>query len=219
MIGLAVWLGLGFAAGAPPDDARIDQLVGEAIQAWDVPGAAVVIVSADRVVHLKGYGVREIHGKPVTPDTVFPLASCSKAFTTTLMAVLADDRKLAWDDPVRKHLPEFHLSDPAADKLVTLRDLVAHRTGVGSHDLLWYRSAWSQDELIRRAGKLPLSRPFRTEMQYQTVMFVAAGHAAARAGGKPWGDLIEERLLKPLGMTGVALTTTEAKKRPDPAAG
>ena len=218
MTGLAFWLVLGLLPAAP-DAAQIDTLVADALRAWDVPGAAVVVVSADRVVHCKGYGVRELGGKPVTADTVFPLASCSKAFTTALLAALADDRKLTWDDPVRKHLPDFHLSDPAADALVNLRDLVAHRTGVGSHDLLWYRAPWSQEEQIRRVGKLPLSRPFRTEMQYQTVMYVAAGHAAARAGGKPWDALLRERLLKPLGMTGVALTTQDAKKRPDWSAG
>jgi CubicO group peptidase (beta-lactamase class C family) len=219
MTGLSPLLALALLPVSAPAPDRIDRLVAEALQAWDVPGAVVVIVSPDRVVHLKGYGVREIKGKPVTPDTIFPLASCSKAFTTTLMAALADDGKLTWDDPVRKHLPDFHLSDPAADKLVTLRDLCSHRTGVASHDLLWYRSSLSQDELIRRVGKLPLVRPFRTELQYQTIMYVAAGHAAARAGGKPWAELLEERLLKPLGMTGVALTTTEAKKRPDRAEG
>jgi CubicO group peptidase (beta-lactamase class C family) len=218
MTGLAPWLALALLPAAP-DAATIDTLVADALRAWDVPGCAMVIVSRDGIVHLKGYGVRELNGKPVTPDTLFPLASCSKAFTATLMAALADDRKLAWDDPVRKHLPQFHLSDPAADTLVTLRDLLCHRTGVGSHDLLWYRSSYSQDELIRRVGKLPLSRPFRTEMQYQTIMYVAAGHAAANAGGRPWDELVHERLLKPLGMTDVALTTTEAKKRPDRAAG
>jgi len=219
MSGLSPLLALALLPAAAPASDRIDRLVTEALEAWDVPGAAVIVVSPDRVVQLKGYGVREIAGKPVTPDTIFPLASCSKAFTTALMAALADDGKLAWDDPVRKHLRDFHLSDPAADKLVTLRDLVSHRTGVGSHDLLWYRSPLSQDELIRRVGKLPLSRPFRTEMQYQTVMYIAAGHAAARADGKPWAELLEERLLKPLGMTGVSLTTTDAKKRADRAEG
>ncbi|HKA06606.1 MAG TPA: serine hydrolase [Gemmataceae bacterium] len=219
MTSLSPLLALVLLPAAAPALDRIDRLVTEALEAWDAPGAAVVIVSPDRVIHLKGYGVREIAGKPVTPDTIFPLASCSKAFTTTLMAALADDGKLVWDDPVRKHLPDFHLSDPAADKLVTLRDLVAHRTGVASHDLLWYRSPLSQDELIRRVGKLPLVRPFRTELQYQTIMYIAAGHAAARAGGKPWAELIEERLLKPLGMSGVVLTTTEAKKRLDRAEG
>jgi CubicO group peptidase (beta-lactamase class C family) len=204
---------------ADPAPAHIDRLVDQALRAWDVPGAAVVLVSPDRVVHLKGYGVRELHGAPVTPDTGFPLASCSKAFTTALAAQLADEGKLSWDEPVRKHLPEFHLSDPAADALVSLRDLAAHRTGVASHDLLWYRAPWSQAELVKRVRYLPLSRPFRTEMQYQSIMYVALGRAVAAAGGKPWEDLVSERLLRPLGMSGVTLTTVAAAKQADRAAG
>lgn len=198
---------------------QVDTAALAAIRAWDVPGAAVVIIGPDRVIHLKGYGRRDVRGDEVTADTIFPLASCSKAFTTALMALLVDEGKLNWDDPVRKHLPDFHLSDPAADSLVTLRDLVSHRTGVGGHDLLWYRSSLTQDELIRRVGKLPLSRPFRSEMQYQTVMYIAAGHAAARAGGKSWGELVDEKLLKPLGMKEVCLTTTAAEKKTDRASG
>jgi CubicO group peptidase (beta-lactamase class C family) len=204
---------------APPDAAKVDRLVTDALAAWDVPGAAVVIVSPGGVIHLKGYGVGELGGKPVTADTVFPLASCTKAFTTAVVARLVDQGKLHWDDPVRKHLPGFHLSDPAADALVSLADLGSHRTGVGAHDLLWYRAPWSQAEMVRRVGKLPLSRPFRTTMQYQSVMFIALGQAAAKAAGKPWADLVRESLLDPLGMKGVTFTTTDAAKQPDRASG
>ena len=210
---------LALLMSAPPDAAQIDRLVTDALKAWDVPGAAVVVVTPDGVIHLKGYGVRELGGKPVTPDTVFPLASCTKAFTTALVARLADEGRLMWDDPVRKHLADFRLSDPAADALVTLRDLGSHRTGLGPHDLFWYRSVWSQAEMVRRAGKLPLARPFRTEMQYQSVMYVALGQAAAKAGGKPWADLVRELLLDPLGMKGTTLTTTAAARHPDRASG
>lgn len=219
MPGLIPLLALALAPAADPDPARIDRLVAEALRAWDVPGAAVVLVSPDRVIHLKGYGLRELGGGPITPDTLFPLASCSKAFTTALASRLADDGRLSWDDPVRKYLPDFHLSDPASDALVNLRDLASHRTGVASHDLLWYRAPWSQAEMVKRVAKLPLSRPFRTELQYQSIMYVALGQAVAAAGGKPWDELVTERLLRPLGMTGVALTTVAAAKCPDRAAG
>jgi len=210
---------LALLPAAPPDAVSVDRLAIDALAAWDVPGAAVVIVTPDAIVHLKGYGTRELGGKPVTADTVFPLASCTKAFTTALVARLADQGKLHWDDPVRRHLPDFHLSDPAADALVTLADLGSHRTGVGPHDLLWYRAPWSQKEMVRRVTKLPLSRPFRTAMQYQSVMYIALGQAATKAGGKPWADLVRESLLDPLGMKGVTLTTTEAAKQPDRASG
>jgi CubicO group peptidase (beta-lactamase class C family) len=198
----------------------IDAIVRRTMKAWDVPGVAVVIVRDEEVGYLKGHGVRELdRDEPVTPDTVFPLASCSKAFTTALMAQLIDSAALRWDDPVRKHLPYFHLSDPNADALVTLRDLVSHRTGVGPHDLLWYRAPWKQEEMIRRAGKLPLSKPFRTAMQYQSVMFTAAGLAAASAAGKPWDELVKEKLFIPLGMKSASTSTAEALKSADRASG
>jgi CubicO group peptidase (beta-lactamase class C family) len=203
------------AADAVPT-AAIDSLVKEALQSWEVPGAAVAIVRDDQVIYLKGHGVKEL-GKdvPVTPDTVFPIGSCTKAFTTAAMALLVDDGKMHWDDPVRKHLPFFRLADPLADASVTLRDLVTHRTGVASHDLLWYRAPWSAEERVRRVGLLPLDRPFRTTFQYQSVMFTAAGLAVGNAAQSSWADFVQKRLLKPLGMTGASLTTTAAEKAPD----
>lgn len=213
---LVGWASQSPAYAAEFETKQFDALLDRALADWKVPGAAVVIVDGDKIIYLQGRGVRSID-KPdrVTPDTVFALASCSKAFTSTLIAMLADDRKLDWDDHVQKHLKEFHLSDPNADAEVRLRDLLCHRTGVGGHDLLWFRAPWSQDEQIRRVGKLPLSRPFRTAMQYQTIMFVAAGKAAANAGGASWEDLVRDRIIRPLGMKNTSLTTTDAKKNPD----
>lgn len=176
---------LGFLTTTPLRSQQIDELVNGALKAWEVPGVAVVIVTPDRVLHLQGYGEREQGKLPVTADTIFPLASCTKAFTTALVAALADDGRMRWDDPVRKHLAEFHLSDPAADTLVSLRDLGSHRTGLAPHDLLWYRAPWSQSEMVRRAGKLPLTRPFRTEMQYQSIMFIAWGRRPKKPAASP----------------------------------
>src|SRR5438874_3270595 len=108
-------------AGAAPAEkadpaADIDAVVRDALKAWGVPGIAVAVVRDGQVVYLRGHGLREIGtDRPVTPDTVFPLASCTKGFTTTVLAMLVDDGKLRWDDPVRKHLDWFHLSDPLAD--------------------------------------------------------------------------------------------------------
>jgi CubicO group peptidase (beta-lactamase class C family) len=210
----------GGATGA--NSTSVDQIVNESLRRWKVPGVAVVIVRDGRVIHLKGYGTKRPGADdPVTPDTLFPLASCTKAFTTTLMAMLADDRKLAWDDPVRKHLPSFHLSDLNADALVTLRDLVTHRTGYAGveHDLLWYHAPWDIDETLRRARRLPPDGPFRASYHYSTILFMAAGKAAANRAGKPWDELVRERICEPLGMRHVAFTSDEAAKWPDRATG
>jgi CubicO group peptidase (beta-lactamase class C family) len=216
---LLLLVSLGLASGgkaAGLDVKAVDALVHEAMTAWCVPGVAVAIVRDGEVVYLKGYGVRAAGTKDqVTPDTLFPIASCTKAFTTTAMAILVDEGKLGWDDPVRRHVPYFHLADPKADALVTLRDLVCHRTGLRGHDLLWYRSPWSQEEIIRRAGRLPLDKPFRGAFQYQSTMFTAAGKAVAAASGMPWADFVQKRLLDPLDMTGAVLTTTAMQKVAD----
>jgi CubicO group peptidase (beta-lactamase class C family) len=195
-----------------PDVAALDGAVREALEAWKVPGAAVVIVRDDRALYLKGHGVREAGGKEaVTPDTLFPLGSCTKAFTTTAMAMLVDQKKMSWDDPVCKHVRFFRLSDPLANSQVTLRDLVTHRTGVGPHDLLWYHARWSGEEAVRRVGLLPLDRPFRTTFQYQTTMFTAAGLAVAFASKTSWADFVEKQLFDPLGMKTAGCSTASFK--------
>jgi CubicO group peptidase (beta-lactamase class C family) len=200
----------------PIDSAAIDRTVQEAMRYWQVPGVAVAIVRDDAVIYLKGFGVKEIGKKnPVTPDTLFPLASCTKAFTTTAMAILVDEGKMGWDDPVRKHVEFFHLSDPSADALVTLRDLVSHRTGVGSHELLWYRSPWSQEEIIRRIGKVKLDYPFRSTFHYQTTMFTTAGWAVSKASKSTWPDFVQKQILNPLEMNHTNFTTTVTLKSPD----
>jgi CubicO group peptidase (beta-lactamase class C family) len=91
--------------------------------------------------------------------------------------------------------------------MVTLRDLLAHRTGIGGNDLLWYRAPWGVDEVLRRIEKLPLSYPFRGGFEYSSLMYMAAGRAAARRGGEPWENLVKSRITDPLGMSGVAFTT------------
>jgi CubicO group peptidase (beta-lactamase class C family) len=198
------------------DPSAMDALAEDALRAWDVPGLAVVIVSPERVLWLKGYGKRDVAaGTPVTPDTVFPLASCSKAFTTAVAAMLADEGKLAWDDPVRKYLPDFHLSDPLADSAVTLRDLFCHRTGLSNNDFLWYRASWPPSEIVRRTCRMPLEKPFRTAFQYQSAMYTAAGFAVARAGGAPWETLVKDRVFRPLGMSGARCVTPSAEEAPD----
>jgi CubicO group peptidase (beta-lactamase class C family) len=191
------------------DKRAVDDLVERTLKRWHVPGVAVAIVRGDEVIHLNGYGIRSVEdGAKVTPETLFPIASCTKGFTTTAMALLVDEGKMSWDDPPRKYVPYFHLSDPLVDREVTLRDLVTHRTGLRDHFFLWYRSPWSQEERIRRFVHLPLDEPFRTTFQYQSTMFTVAGLAVAKASGMPWADFVQKRLLDPLDMKATYFTTT-----------
>jgi CubicO group peptidase (beta-lactamase class C family) len=203
------------ACGQRLNAAEVDRLVNDALKAWKVPGLAIAMVNEDRVVYLKGFGLRTVGRKePVTPDTVFPLASCTKGFTTTALAQLVDDGRLSWDDPVRKHLPWFRLADPLADANVTIRDLVTHRTGVAGHDLLWYRAPWPPDEAVRRIANVPV-QSFRARFQYQSTMFTATGLAAGQAAQSSWRDLVQKRLLTPLEMTATTFTTPEALQAAD----
>lgn len=201
------------------DSKAIDESVSQALEAWHVPGVAVAIVKDGEVIYLKGHGVKKQGRKdPITPETVFPLASCTKAFTSAAMGILVDEGKVDWDDPVHKHFPAFHLSDPLVDADVRVRDLLCHRTGVASHDFLWYRTSWDQDEAICRIAKVKLQKPFRTELQYQSIMFMVAGKIIESAAKKTWADWVRERLLVPLGMKNTYFTSGDLAKLDDVAA-
>jgi CubicO group peptidase (beta-lactamase class C family) len=187
-------------------DPVIDQFATQALGRFDVPGVSIVVVKNGQVHHANARGVREL-GKPdaLTTADVFPLASCTKAFTAALAAKLG-----ILDDPVRKHIPAFQLADARADALVTIRDLLTHRTGVGGHDLLWYHAPWTLDDSVRRLGKLPATGGFREAFQYSTLQYIAAGQAVAAAGKAPWHEQIHTQFTVPLGMASVTFTTTDA---------
>lgn len=198
------------------DTPGIDAAMNEAMKFWQTPGAAIVVVKNDQVIFLKGYGVRDVKtNAPVTPDTVFAIGSTTKAFVTGAMAMLVDDGKMNWDDPVRKHVPYFRLSDPLASDNVALRDIVTHRTGLIRHDLLWYGSPWSREEIVRRIGFVPLSYGFRTTFQYQNIMFLTAGLAVGNASGSSWEEFTQRRIFDPLGMKSASLSTAIAEKSAD----
>lgn len=203
-----------------PTPEAVDAVMTDALKAFRVPGAALVVVQGDKTLVLKGYGHRSLGAEEaVTADTVFPLASCTKQFTTTLLAMLVDDGALDWDDRVSKHFPEFKLSDPNANALLTVRDLVSHRTGLGDNDLLWYRAPWSLDHTLKQVPLLPLEYPFRGGYRYSSIPFMAAGRIAEKCGKKKWEELVRERILEPLDMKGLTFTTTEIPKDADRALG
>jgi CubicO group peptidase (beta-lactamase class C family) len=198
------------SAFAQLTEAAIDKDVRDTIEAWHLPGIAIAVVQNDNVIFLKGYGIKET-GKtqPVTADTLFEIGSTTKAFTATAMAMLADEKKLSWDDPVRNYVAGFHISDPCTDSLITLRDIASHRSGVARHDELWDDSDLPRDELIRRIGAMKVWRPIRAGYQYNNLMFVTAGEAAASAAKIPWEQLIRTRIFAPLGMTESRITFAE----------
>jgi CubicO group peptidase (beta-lactamase class C family) len=157
--------------------------------------------------------VRELGSdKEVTADTLFPIGSCTKAFTATALALLVDEGKAGWDDPVRKHLPWFRLDDPFADRDVRLRDLLCHRIGLARHDLLWYRAPWSVEESVRRMAFLERSTSFRSTFEYNNLAYLAAGLAISSVAKQSWHEFVQERLFKPLKMNGAVFTSSDARK-------
>ncbi len=204
------------ARGAELPEADIDALVTEAIGAFHVPGAAVAVVRDGRSVHVKGYGVREL-GTPdaVTGETVFPIASCSKAFTSAVIAMLVHEGKMKWDDPIRKHLPWFRLNDPLADREVTIRDALCHRVGLARHDVLRFSSPDTNEDILRRLAHLPQLHSFRSRYEYNNLMFLAAAQAAAEVDGRPWEEVLRRRVFGPLGMKNALASPEAAAKAAD----
>jgi CubicO group peptidase (beta-lactamase class C family) len=183
---------------------EIDEYAAKAGQEWKVPGFSVAIVKDDRVVFVRGYGVREL-GKPepVDKDTLFAVASNTKAFTSAALATLVDEGKVKWDDPVTKYLPYFQLYDPYVTRELTVRDLLSHRSGLATFggDLLWYETTYSREDVIRRVRHLKPVHPFRGRYGYQNIMFLAAGEIVPAVTGKSWDDYVREKFFIPLGMT------------------
>ncbi len=206
------------AATLPPDvapdplrdSARLTQLISElersieqVRQEWQVPGISVGIVFNDKVLLSKGYGVRRMGASDtVDGDTLFAIASNSKAFTAVALAILVDEGKLKWDDHVYKHLPWFRLKDEAATRDIRIRDLLCHRSGLGtfSGDLLWWGTSYSPREVLERAAQLEPTAAFRAEYGYSNLMFLAAGQVIEAASGLSWSDFVSQRILQPLNM-------------------
>jgi CubicO group peptidase (beta-lactamase class C family) len=184
-----------------------------------IPGVAVGVVERDHLARAGTFGERDM-GKhlPVTLDTLFPMGSCSKAFTATAIALLADDGRVALDEPVRSYLADFSLADPTATATVTTRDLLTHRSGLPRHDLFWYQSPLSRDELYYRLRFLEPSGPPHARFRYDSLMFAVAGRIVERASGESWERFVEERILSPLGMSRTLLSADAMEADADHAA-
>ena len=199
------------------DWSALDQYINSSMKDWKVPGASVAIVRDGSVVYATGFGVRDIRtNQPVTPDTLFDIGSCTKAFTSAAIAMLVDEGKMHWDGKVDDYIPFFHLYDPLADENVTIRDLLTHRTGVPGTDLLWYvYPQASREELIRHLAYVKPTAGFRAKFQYQNVMYVAAGYAVGQVTHSTWDDFVQSRIFQPLGMTESDTSATAAQKSSD----
>jgi CubicO group peptidase (beta-lactamase class C family) len=192
-----------------------DDYVNKALKEWEVPGVAIAVVKGDQVVLAKGYGVRKLGDPaPVDERTLFAIGSSSKAFTAAAVAMLVDEGKVKWDDPVTKYLPGFEMYDPYVTRELTVRDLLTHRSGLQRGDFLWYGTELDRDEILRRARFLKPSWSLRSTFGYQNIMFLAAGQLVARVSGKSWDEFIQQRIFTPLAMN-ASSTSIKALKTAD----
>jgi CubicO group peptidase (beta-lactamase class C family) len=192
------------ATAAPSDMAAIDRIVLDFMAALEIPGAAVAVVAPGQAPYLKGYGVRALgRPEPVDIHTQFAIASNSKAFLSACLAMLVDEGKLGWEDPVLGHLPEFQMQDTDVTAMMTVRDLLVHRSGLplGAGDLMQFPSGdHTREELLHALRYFKLARGFRTGYAYDNILYIVAGMLLERVSGKSWDVFVTERIFTPLAM-------------------
>ena len=185
-------------------DEKIRTTAQQTLKAFNIPGLAIVAVKDGKVILAEGFGVRDIESQePVTKNTLFGIASHTKAFTAAAIAHLVDQGKLHWDDKVTDYLPDFKLSDPELTHRLTIRDLLSHRSGLGlgAGDLMiWPNTDKSVDEIIAGLANVPMDHGFRTQFAYNNLMFLTAGELIHQVTGVPYSDYIEQTFFEPLNM-------------------
>ena len=180
----------------------ITPAVNSAMQRMHVPGIAIAVVTEQGPLLVRGYGLRQVSKNDlVDADTLFPIASTSKAFTALALATLVDEEKLKWDDPITTHLPYLEFNDPYLTEHVTVRDTLAHRVGLVRADPGWLANpTWSRQQLLSKVRYIPSLDGFRQGWHYSNWMYTAAGEVIPALTGKSWDDYLAEVLFKPLDM-------------------
>lgn len=210
-------LGSSFVAALEKDRLEgLDRMIGTALETFHIPGIAVGIIIDGKVALTKGYGLRDqTAGLPVTENTLFAIASCTKAFTAHVIGQLVDEGKIDWDDPVIKYIPEFRLKDEYATRHITIRDLITHQSGLPRHDLFWYNSTLSRDELMSRLHHLDFTTDLRGKFQYNNLMYMVAGVVIERITGGTWEEAVRTRIFVPLGMNRSNFSIADSQKSGD----
>jgi CubicO group peptidase (beta-lactamase class C family) len=188
----------------------LDESMQKTLSDWNVPGIGVGVVKDSELVFTKGYGFRDYGTKlPFTPDTLFPIASNTKLFTAVAAGLLVQKGLLSWDRPIREHVPSMRFFNDALNNTVTLRDMLAHRTGINRHDSMWFRSDFSRKDMFERLRYMEPSDPLRQNFVYNNVMYAAVGHAIELLTGQSWEALVQQRLLDPIGMRSTVFSMPE----------
>lgn len=204
LIPACILLGIHITAYAQHDvkSKSLDNMIKEGISDWNIPGLAAVVVKDGEVVFKKTYGVKDIPSQaPVDENTLFSMASTTKAIVALAMGMLVDQGKLDWDDRVRDHLPSFKLSDPYITEEARVKDLLTHNLGIRNADLLWLIDSVSVEETLRRFSNADKTYPMRGGFVYQNIMYAVAGEVIKAVSGQEWSEFIEDNIFKKLDMT------------------
>lgn len=197
---------------------QIDSLTELVLKTFNVPGIAVGVVKDGKLIHAKGYGVANINtGKKVDENTLFGVASNSKALTAAALGILVDEGKIKWDDKVTDYVPEFKMYDPYVTDAFTIRDLLTHRSGLGlgAGDLMMFPdgSDFTKKDIIHNIRYLKPFSAFRTKYDYDNNLYIVAGEVVVKASGVSWEDFVEKRIMQPLGMNASAASLNRIKDR------
>jgi len=193
----------------------LDMYVNRAMTTWRIPGVAVCVVKDNKVVLMKGYGIKEMGlNERIDENTLFMIGSNTKAFTATALAMLANTGNLSLDDKVTKYYPWFKLSDKPAGEMATVRDLLCHRLGLKTFqgDFTFYNSDLTRWQITERMARLETAYPFRTKWGYSNSAFLTAGEIVPRVSGKSWEDYLKENIFAPLGMNNTLALTADLPK-------
>ncbi|RPH38203.1 serine hydrolase [bacterium] len=193
-----------------------DSYIAKTLKAWNTPGIGVGIVVKDRLVFAKGYGYRDYEKKlPVTPNTLYQIASNTKLFTSVAIGQLVEEGKLDWDKPVRQFVPIIQFYNEELNSTVSIRDMLSHRTGISRHDMIWYKSDFSRKDLFDRVKYLEPSQPLRQGFLYNNMMYAASGYIIEYFTHRTWEDFLRERIFTPLEMNSTLFNIQEMVKQSD----
>ena len=193
-----------------------DRYIEQIMKDWNSPGIAVGIIIKGKLVYSKGYGYRDLEKKlPVTYKTLFPISSNRKLFTSVAMGMLVEEGKLAWDEPISIYIPQIKFYNQELYNTVTLRDMLAHRTGISRNYFMWNRTDFNRNELFERLKYLEPAEPIRQSIIYNNLIYAIAGYCLELITGRTWEDFVQENIFNPLNMNSTLFTIEDMEMQDD----
>ncbi len=196
---------------------KLSETMEQKRQEFHIPGMALAVVKDDRLIYARGFGMSDLENQvPVNPKTVFAIGSTTKAFTSALAAMMVEEGKMDWDDPITKYLPFMKLAVESdnPDDAATIRDMLSHQTGFARMSLLWAGGLDSRREILQDAVNAEPYVPLRSGFYYNNIMYLAVGEAIGEAAGSTWDQILENRIFNPLGMRDSTTSYETAQKNP-----